>query len=106
MSGPAWQQLKAAADGDLGTAEIADQNSNHDVRTLAVALVYARTGDSAYRAKAADAEAQRELAPAVGGLAPLSSGAFYDYVECAEPPRTTLYVLAAGQDINDLLAAP
>ncbi len=55
MSGPAWQQLKAAADGDLGTAEIADQNSNHDVRTLAVALVYARTGDSAYRAKAADA---------------------------------------------------
>jgi hypothetical protein len=55
MSGPAWQQLKAAADGDLGKAEIADQNSNHDVRTLAVALVYARTGDSAYRAKAADA---------------------------------------------------
>jgi hypothetical protein len=55
MSGPAWQQLKAAADGDLGKAEIADQNSNHDVRTLAVALVYARTGDTAYRAKAADA---------------------------------------------------
>jgi hypothetical protein len=55
MSGPAWQQLKAAADGDLGKAEIANQNSNHDVRTLAVALVYARTGDTAYRAKAADA---------------------------------------------------
>jgi hypothetical protein len=55
MSGPAWQQLKAAADGDLGKAEIADQDSNHDVRTLAVALVYGRTGDMSYRAKAADA---------------------------------------------------
>jgi Alginate lyase len=55
MSGPAWQQLKVAADGDLGKPEIADQNSNHDVRTLAVALVYARTGDRAYRAKAAGA---------------------------------------------------
>ncbi|HET9223810.1 MAG TPA: alginate lyase family protein, partial [Roseiflexaceae bacterium] len=55
MSGPAWQQLKAAADGDLGRADIADQNSNHDVRTLAVALVYARTADASYRAKAADA---------------------------------------------------
>jgi hypothetical protein len=55
MSGRAWQQLKDAADGDLGRAEIADQDSNHDVRTLAVALVYARTGDTSYRAKAADA---------------------------------------------------
>ena len=55
MSGSAWQQLKATADGDLGKADIANQNSNHDVRTLAVALVYARTGDVSYRAKAADA---------------------------------------------------
>jgi hypothetical protein len=54
-SGQAWQQLKATADGNLGKPEIADQNSNHDVKTLAVALVYARTGDSGYRAKAADA---------------------------------------------------
>jgi hypothetical protein len=55
MSGAAWQQLKAAADDDIGKAEIADQNTNHDVRTLAVALVYARTGDRRYRTKAADA---------------------------------------------------
>jgi hypothetical protein len=54
-AGPAWAQLKAAADGNFGKAEIADQNSNHDVRTLAAALVYARTGDQSYRAKAADA---------------------------------------------------
>jgi hypothetical protein len=55
MAGPAWSQLKATADGNLGKAEIANQDSNHDVRTLAVALVYARTGDESYRTKAAAA---------------------------------------------------
>jgi hypothetical protein len=55
MSGPAWQHLKVAADGSLGTPNIADQDSNHDVNTLAVALVYARTGNATYRAKATNA---------------------------------------------------
>jgi Alginate lyase len=55
MSGPAWTQLKSAADGSLGTPNISDQNSDHDVNTLAVALVYARTGNTTYRAKAANA---------------------------------------------------
>jgi len=55
MAGPAWAQLKATADGDLGKADIANQDSNHDLRTLAAALVYARTCDQSYRAKAADA---------------------------------------------------
>jgi hypothetical protein len=54
-SGAAWTTLKAAADGALGTADIADQSSEHDTRTLAAALVYARTGGAAYRAKAAAA---------------------------------------------------
>ncbi|MGZ4276372.1 MAG: CBM96 family carbohydrate-binding protein [Solirubrobacteraceae bacterium] len=60
-SGPAWQALKSAADGSLGTANIADQNSDHDVLTLAAALVYARTGAAGYRTKAADA-----IAAAIG----------------------------------------
>jgi hypothetical protein len=55
MAGPAWLRLKAAADGPLGTPQISNQDSNHDVLTLAVALVYARTGNAAYRAKAAAA---------------------------------------------------
>ncbi|MEP6953695.1 MAG: alginate lyase family protein [Solirubrobacteraceae bacterium] len=54
-SGPAWQALKSAADGPLGTPAIADQNSDHDILTQAAALVYARTGADAYRRKAADA---------------------------------------------------
>jgi hypothetical protein len=53
--GPAWAGIQAAADGELGTPDIANQDSDHDVRTLAVALVYARSGDAHARRKAADA---------------------------------------------------
>jgi len=53
VSGSAWQAVKAAADASPGTAQIANQDSDHDVRTLAAALVYARTTDPSYRAKAA-----------------------------------------------------
>lgn len=53
--GSAWKRLKAVADGDLGRANVSDQNSKHDVRTLAVALAYVRTGKDSYRRKAADA---------------------------------------------------
>jgi hypothetical protein len=55
MRGAAWERVKAAADRPLGEADIADQDSDHDVLTLAVALVYARTGDESYRRKAAEA---------------------------------------------------
>ena len=55
MAGPAWLKLKATADGALGSPAIRDQDSDHDVKTLAVALVYARTQDTRYRAKAAGA---------------------------------------------------
>jgi hypothetical protein len=48
-SGHAWRQLKSAADSPAGRPEVRDQDSNHDVRTLAKALVYARSGDARYR---------------------------------------------------------
>jgi PKD repeat protein len=48
-SGPAWDALKAVADTPPGPANIADLVSPHDVRTLAEALVYARTGVVSYR---------------------------------------------------------
>jgi hypothetical protein len=53
--GAAWERVKAAADEPLPQADIADQDSNHDVQTLAIALVAARTGDPAYRERAAAA---------------------------------------------------
>lgn len=59
--GAAWERMKATADGKLERPDIADMESKHDAQTLAIALVYARTGDSSYRRKAADA-----IASAVG----------------------------------------
>lgn len=55
MEGRAWEQLVAAADGELEEANMAGYTANHDVETLAVALVYSRTGEEAYREKAAQA---------------------------------------------------
>ena len=60
-SGAAWERLKATADGPMQPRPIADQDSSHDVKTLAVALVAARTGDPGYRERAAEA-----IADAVG----------------------------------------
>lgn len=53
LSGVAWTSLAKAADGSLGTANVADQNSAHDMSTLAAALAFQRTGAAAYRTKAA-----------------------------------------------------
>jgi Alginate lyase len=54
-SGAAWQSVQEAASGDLGSPNIADQDSDHDVRTLAAALVAARTGDMEMQNKVVDA---------------------------------------------------
>jgi hypothetical protein len=50
--GAAWDALKRAADAAPGAASIADQDSDHDVGTLAAGLIYARTGAAAYGEKA------------------------------------------------------
>src|SRR5512132_4398668 len=41
--GAAWDSLLADAQADPGSAVVADQDSGHDVATLAAALVCART---------------------------------------------------------------
>jgi hypothetical protein len=51
MSGPAWNQLKAVADADPGMPNLADNSQDNNVRVLAQALVFARTGDGTYRAR-------------------------------------------------------
>lgn len=55
MSGTAWTAVKAVADGPMGPAAITCQSDSHDVRTLGVALVAARTGQLSYKTKARDA---------------------------------------------------
>jgi hypothetical protein len=54
MSGAGWNALLASAQKPLGTASVADQNSTHDMRTLAAALAAARTGRADLRAKAVE----------------------------------------------------
>jgi hypothetical protein len=61
MSGTTWNSMKSIADGTVGTANMSDQNSTHPVRTMAVALVAVRTGDSTYLNKAVT-----ELVEAIG----------------------------------------
>ncbi|MCI3950225.1 MAG: hypothetical protein K0R11_2159 [Acidimicrobiales bacterium] len=89
-SGPAWDDVVEAASGSLGSPNIADQDSDHDVRTLAAALVAARTGDRAAKQKAVSA-----LSGAIGterGGRTLAAGR-----------NLQAYVIAA--DVLDLQAA-
>ncbi len=52
VTGSAWTALKAVADGSFSKPNLCDQNSKHNLQTLAAALVYARTGIASYQAKA------------------------------------------------------
>ena len=54
-SGTAWERLADDATGNWGSPDIQDQNSNHDVLTLAGALYAVRTNDTAMRARVVDA---------------------------------------------------
>lgn len=49
MSGPAWNSLKAEADKPAGTPNLSNQDDPVNVRVMAKALVYARTGIASYR---------------------------------------------------------
>jgi len=51
--GAAWDELRQMADEPMGHADLANQDSDHDVRVLAAALVSARTGSDRLRRKAA-----------------------------------------------------
>lgn len=54
-SGPAWEQLRAAAEGDAGKPDLGNQDDDANVVILAKALVYARTGDRHRRDEVAEA---------------------------------------------------
>ena len=55
VEGSAWKAVLAVAEGDLGTANVADQDSTHDGNTLACALAAARTERADLRTKATNA---------------------------------------------------
>lgn len=59
-AGPAWESLVEYAQDDWGDPDISDQNSDHDVHTLAGALYASRLGDAAMEQRVIDALAQVE----------------------------------------------
>jgi hypothetical protein len=48
-TGPAWDNLKRAADRPVGPPDLSNQNDPTNVLVMAKALVYARTGEKRYR---------------------------------------------------------
>jgi hypothetical protein len=54
-SGAAWDNVKEAADEPTGTPNLSNQDDPVNVRVLAKALVYARTGVESYRTQVIDA---------------------------------------------------
>ncbi len=49
MSGAAWTRLKSEADASAGSPDVSNQDDPVNVRIMAKALVYARTGQASYR---------------------------------------------------------
>jgi len=47
--GPAWRNLRSAADSRCGTPDLSNQNQSTNVCVMAKALVFARTGQARYR---------------------------------------------------------
>ena len=92
-TGTAWSNLKSVANSSLGSPDLCDQNEDHHLRTLAAALVYARTGTASYATKARAGVMAAIKTHTVGcGNAVLSLGR-----------QLTAYVLAA--DFADLSGA-
>lgn len=54
MTGLAWERMAVDAKSSWGNADLSDNNSQHDVKTLAGALVAVRMGDDTMRGKTLD----------------------------------------------------
>ncbi|WP_448614601.1 hypothetical protein [Modestobacter sp. URMC 112] len=72
-SGTAWTTLLSAANDQSGGVDLVNQDNTHSARTLAAALVYARTGDAAQRA-AVVSSLQRLPGASLSGARALSVG--------------------------------
>lgn len=85
--GPAWDSVVSAANSAWGSADLTDNNSDHDIMVLAGALVAARTDDAAMRSKV------------ISGIHSLEDSGFARVLEMAR--NLPGYVIAA--DVINLL---
>jgi hypothetical protein len=67
-SGAAWDRLLSAANSNWGSANLGDNNSMHDVDTLAGALVAVRTNNSTMRTKTIDGLQSAMVSPLTRAL--------------------------------------
>lgn len=111
-SGAAWDQMYATANGSWGTPDLTNQDAFHGPKVLAGALVYARAGGAAMRAKVADGiiAAKRTLDSAgeYSGTynGPLSLGRQLGaYVLAADLIDLEAYRPAEGQEFRAWLSA-
>lgn len=55
MSGEGWDELRGVVESDWGTADVSDQDNDHDVATFGGALYAVRTGDEDVRGRVVEA---------------------------------------------------
>lgn len=84
MSGRAWENLLAAANRSCGTVDLSDQEQTTNVCVMAKALVFARTGETRYRADVVSAVEQIVSAPTYDGRALALGRELGTYVIAAE----------------------
>lgn len=89
-SGSAWTKVYNDATSSWGPASIADQNSKHDAKTMAGALVCVRTGDAAICDKA-----QKGVLAAIGTEFDLQPGSNEPGAWLEVGRNLTAYVIAA-----------
>jgi len=65
-SSTAWTKLKSYADADTSKPDVSNQDDPTNVRVLAAAIVYARTGDAKYKTKV-DTACQKVVGTEAGG---------------------------------------
>ena len=104
MTGTAWDNVKSKALGSWGSANLKDLNSTHDVLTLAGALYYARTNDSAMRTKVANA-IMSSIGTEVGGRALEPSRNIVSYVIAADLIDLQSYDSAKNTQFRNFISA-
>lgn len=104
MTGTAWDNVKSKALGSWGSANLKDLNSTHDVLTLAGALYYARTNDSAMRTKVANA-IMSSIGTEVGGRALEPSRNIVSYVIAADLIDLQSYDSAKNAQFRNFISA-
>ena len=96
ISGPEWDHVKTVADSAWGPATMTDQSSLTMNKVFAGALVYARTGDAAYKTKVIDKIKEVAVAGPLDSLAMFRQiGSYVRAADLVGMPRDT--IVASGE---------